>query len=102
MLERKNSKVSAKITYALSGKLLCSCCGAPMNGHSTNGIRSSYYICSSKKNKASFCESKCVNKDAIEQAFRTTVTQQLLEQRAEIMKTFNSISLDEIAETKKA
>lgn len=35
-----------KVTYALKGKIICSCCGTPMTG-STNGknIRYSYYRC---------------------------------------------------------
>lgn len=61
-----------KVTYALKGKIFCSCCGSPMSG-STNGrnIKYSYYRCKSCGNR--------IKRDPLEKYILTAAKSFILE-----------------------
>ena len=70
--QHKAGQYNAKTNYLLSGKIFCGNCGAPYTGNKrkTSSNRPEYisYRCSKRNGKNTFCKSKEVRKEVIEQA----------------------------------
>lgn len=71
--------------FPLTGKLTCSCCGRPMVGNSSQGLKSEkgvYYVCPSRSTAARRCGLKNVNRTLLEKAVFEVVVEKILSDEA--------------------
>jgi site-specific DNA recombinase len=66
--------------YALTGKALCGCCGAPMTGYSKRGYKGKlyrYYYCNAGRRTGSNCDNAHWPKDETEQRVSQAIKEEL-------------------------
>lgn len=80
-----HAPATKKEAYALSGKVFCGKCGAPMRGcygTSKSGKQHFYYECSGRKSKSG-CTLRPVNRDALEMAICRCIVDALTDEHIE-------------------
>ena len=71
--KRKTGSLGARTPYIFSGKMVCGCCGAPMQ-KITNRVGNVFMACSRKRKKAADCRQPNVREDWIKGAFESVVS----------------------------
>ena len=92
-LHAAGGRQKAKVSYALSGKVFCSC-GSPMYGYTSgrNGKQYHHYVCKDKVYKRSGCNSPRLKKDELENIVFNLLSKDLLFSRNEILKNFENLN----------
>ena len=103
---RKNTggKNSAKVNYALTGKVFCACGGA-MYGYTSGCGKNQYhhYVCKNKTYKRSGCNSPRLKKEELENIVFQQLKRELISSRDEILAHFKQLNKnDEIKKQLKA
>lgn len=102
--ERKNGANTAKVVYALRGKIYCEC-GGVFSGQSSGDDKHKYhhYVCRNKYYKHMPCNTKRLEKKFVEELVAENILNEIRSNKQEIINEFNKLNIhSQNEETKKA